>query len=263
MPRHQTLRATLDWSYELLPEPERVVLRRLGIFAGAFSLEAASAVAPRAELAPAEVVDGLSDLVAKSLVAVNVNSIIARYRLLDTARAYALEKLAQSGELDAVARRHAEFYRDLFERAEIEWETRRTAEWVADYGWRLDNLRASLGWAFSPNGDLTIGVAVTAAAVPLWMHLSLLDECRSRVERALAALSAGANQDARREMKLYAALGASLIYTRGVTGPEIGTAGTKALELAETLDDAEYQLRSLWGLYILMPRAVGVASLWR
>jgi hypothetical protein len=69
---------------------------------------------------------------------------LTRYRLLETTRAYALEKLAQNGELDAVARRHAEFYRDLFERAETEWETRPSAEWLADYGWRLDNLRAAL-----------------------------------------------------------------------------------------------------------------------
>jgi predicted ATPase len=81
------------------------------------------------------------------------------------------------------------------------------------------------------------------------MHLSLPEECRDRVERALGALAAGAGRDARREMKLHAALGASLIYTRGPTGPETGAAWTTALEIAEGLDDAEYQLRSLWGLW--------------
>ena len=113
---------------------------------------------------------------------------------------------------------------------------------------QIDNLRAALDWAFSPDGDASIGVALTAAAVPLWMHLSLMDECRGRVERALAAIAAGASRDARREMKLHAALGASLMYTRGAV-PEIGAAWTKALEIAESLDDAEYQLRSLWGLW--------------
>jgi hypothetical protein len=76
-----------------------------------------------------------------------------------------------------------------------------------------------------------------------------MEECRSRVEQALAALAAGANRDARREMKLHAALGASLIPTRGAAGPEIGAAWTKALEIAESLDDTEYRLRSLWGLW--------------
>ena len=93
LPRHQTLRATLDWSYELLAEPERVILRRLAIFAGSFSLEAAGAVAASPEIAPSDVVDGLSSLVAKSLVAAEVDGAVARYRLLDTTRAYALEKL--------------------------------------------------------------------------------------------------------------------------------------------------------------------------
>src|SRR5204862_4589774 len=83
LPRHQTLRATLDWSYQLLPEPERMILRCLAIFAGAFSLESASAVARSAGLAPAEVVDGLSNLIAKSLVVAEVAGYVASYRLLD------------------------------------------------------------------------------------------------------------------------------------------------------------------------------------
>jgi predicted ATPase/DNA-binding winged helix-turn-helix (wHTH) protein len=249
LPRHQTLRATLDWSYELLAEPERVILRRLAVFAGFFSLEAAGAVAASPEAAPSEVVDGVSSLVAKSLVAAEIDSAIARYRLLDTTRAYALEKLGDSGELEAIARHHAEYYRDLFERAEAEWEAQPAAEWLADYGRQIDNLRAALDWAFSPGGDNSIGVALTAAAVPLWMHLSLMEECRGRVERALAAITAGAGRDARREMQLHAALAASLMFTRGAVS-EIGAAGTRALEIAESLGNAEYQLRSLWGLWV-------------
>ncbi|HEX4153156.1 MAG TPA: hypothetical protein VHY75_13195, partial [Steroidobacteraceae bacterium] len=247
LPRHQTLRATLDWSYELLLEPERVVLRRLAVFAGGFSLEAAGAVVASVELAPGEVVDEVLDLVTKSLVVTETDGTVARYRLLNTTRAYALEKLDESGEGEAVARRHAEYGRDLFERAETEAETRPRAEWLADYGRWIGNMRAALDWAFSPAGDASIGVALTAAAVPLWMHTSLLDECRTRVERALATIEGEERADLRREMKLHAALGASLLYTRGAV-PESGAAWTKALELAESLDNAEYQLRSLWGL---------------
>jgi predicted ATPase/DNA-binding winged helix-turn-helix (wHTH) protein len=98
LPRHQTLRGTLDWSHELLPEPERVLLSRLAVFAGVFSLEAAGAVVASAEVTPSEVVEGLANLVAKSLVAAEVDGTVARYRLLDTTRAYALEKLGESGE---------------------------------------------------------------------------------------------------------------------------------------------------------------------
>jgi predicted ATPase/DNA-binding winged helix-turn-helix (wHTH) protein len=248
LPRHQTLRATLDWSYELLAEPERVVLRRLAVFAGPFGLEAAAAVAGGADLAPADVVEALSNLVAKSLAATEPDAALARYRLLDTTRAYALEKLGGSGERPAAAGRHAAFYRDLFERAEAEWQTRPMAEWLGAYGRQIDNLRAALDWAFGPGGDAAAGVALTAAAVPLWLHLSLLEECRGRIERALAALAAGTPRDPRREMKLHAALGAALLFTQGAV-PALGAAWTKALELAEQLGDAEYRLRSLWGLW--------------
>jgi predicted ATPase/DNA-binding winged helix-turn-helix (wHTH) protein len=249
LPRHQTLRATFDWSYELLSEPERVVLRRIAIFAGAFRLEAAGAVVASPEVTPSEAVEGLANLVAKSLVAAEVDGRVARYRLLDTTRAYAVEKLDESGERDRIACCHAGYYRDVFERAEAEWETRPAAEWLADYGWQIDNLRAALDWSFSPNGDASIGVALTAAAPPLWMHLSLMEECRDRVVSALAALATGEDQDARREMKLHAALGGSLIFTRGGAVPETGAAWAKALEMAEALGDAEFQRRSLWGLW--------------
>ncbi|HEX4193917.1 MAG TPA: hypothetical protein VHY80_12495, partial [Stellaceae bacterium] len=251
LPRHQTLRATLDWSYELLPEPERTVLRRLAVFAGPFALEAPIAVVASPEIAPSEVVDGLFNLVEKSLVVAEIDgTVVARYRLLDTTRAYALEKLGDSGERERIARCHAGYYNDLFERAEAEWETRPTPEWAAEYGLQIDNLRAALDWAFSPNGDASIGVALTAAAVPLWLHLSLLDECLGRVERAIAAMEVGTNPDARHEMKLHATLGALLMYTHGkaaVAGA--GAAWTRAFEIAESLDDAEYRLVSLWGLW--------------
>jgi predicted ATPase len=167
--------------------------------------------------------------------------------LLDTTRAYALEKLGESGERERLARRHAEFYRDLLEQAETEWETRPTSEWLTDSGRQIDNLRAALDWAFSPGGDAPVGVALTAAAVPLWTHLSLMEEYRDRVEQALAVIGAGAIRDARREMKLHAALGTLLTYC-STDVPKIGAAWTKALEIAESLDDPEYQLRSVRGL---------------
>ena len=248
LPRHQTLRAMLDWSFGLLPERERAILRRLAIFVGSFRLEAASAVVASAEIAPSEVVEGLSDLVSKSLVSASVDGTIAGYRLLETTRAYALEKLADSGEYERLARRHAEYYRDLFEQAEAEWERQPTAEWLADYGRKIDNLRAALDWSFSPSGDASVGVALTGAAVPLWVHLSLLDECRTRVEQAIATIEGEGKADARREMKLYAALGLSLVETRGPL--PAAAAWTKVLAIAETLEDTEYQLRALGGLYM-------------
>jgi len=107
LPRHQTMHATLDWSHGLLSEPERVVLRRLAVFAGVFTLEAARAVATSADIPAQEVVDCVATLVAKSLLSTDVVGTVVHYRLLETTRAYAREKLGESGELQQVARRHA------------------------------------------------------------------------------------------------------------------------------------------------------------
>ena len=110
------------------------------------------------------------------------------------------------------ARRHATRYLELFGGAEAEAETRPTDEWLAIYGPRIDNVRAALDWAFSPSGDASLGVSLTIAAVPLWVQLSLLGECRERVERALASLSDADPASDRACMQLSAALGWSLMH---------------------------------------------------
>jgi hypothetical protein len=201
-----------------------------------------------AELSPSEVIDRLSNLVARSLVSTETDGSLVRYRLLDTTRAYSLEKLRESSEGEQLGRRHAEYYRDRFERAETELEARPAAEWLADYGRRIDNLRAALDWAFSPGGDASIGGALATAAVPLWMHLSLMDECRFRVEQALAASGAEPDRDMARRMKLYTALATSLNYTRGQV-PETVEAWSIALTATEKLDDTEHRLQALYGLW--------------
>src|SRR5215831_18559015 len=188
LPRHQTMRATLDWSYELLSESERVVLRRLGVFVGVFTPDAATAVAASVDIPAADVEDAVANLVGKSLLSTDVGGAIVRYRLLETTRAYAREKLVESAEFEHLARRHAEYYRDLFQRAGVEFETRPTAEWLAAYRPHFDDVRLALDWAFSPGGDAGVAVALTAAAMPMWTHLSLVTECRGRAEQAIASL---------------------------------------------------------------------------
>jgi predicted ATPase/DNA-binding winged helix-turn-helix (wHTH) protein len=247
LPRHRTLTATLDWSHDLLSDTERMVLRRLGVFAGWFSAEAAVAA-----VGLHEGVAGLEDiagLINKSLVAADVSGTTAYYRLLDTTRAYALEKLADAGESNATARRHAEHYRDLLERAQADWERLPTKTLLSDYGRQLDNVRVALDWSFGSDGDTGVAMALTAAAVPLWKHLSLMEECRARVNQALTA----PRQDGPgtvREMQLSAALGATLLSTISSSGAEIATAWTRTLEIAEALGDVDYQLRALWGLWL-------------
>jgi predicted ATPase/DNA-binding winged helix-turn-helix (wHTH) protein len=239
MPRHQTMRAVVDWSYSLLSEYEQGFFRALGIFAGGFTVEAAAAVAMDATGVSA--IDRLADLTAKSLVVADVDGMKPRFRLLDTIRAYALEMLGGTGEHEPVTRRHATYYRELFERAEAEAPVRATSEWLADYAPDLDNLRAALDFAFSAGGEASIGVALTAAALPLWIRLSLLEECRRRAQQALGAAS---TESPRQVMRLQAALGAST-----PEASEMVSTFTEVLDTAKRLDDLEYQLRALWGLY--------------
>jgi predicted ATPase/DNA-binding winged helix-turn-helix (wHTH) protein len=254
LPRQQTLRATLDWSHDLLSEPERVVLRRLAVFAGGFTLEAAAAVAAGGDIAEDDVAGTVAQLVAKSLVAADIGGAVAIFRLLETTRAYAFEKLVDSGELGAVARRHAEYYCGLLERAEAEWDARPAAEWLADHGRGLDNLRAALTWAFGPAGDPAIGAAMVAASTRLWINLSLLGESRDWIERALPHLDAASELGRQRAMLLYAALGMSLVHTQGSVH-ETAAAWNRACELAEQLRDSEYQLQARFGLYAYHLRA--------
>jgi predicted ATPase/DNA-binding winged helix-turn-helix (wHTH) protein len=247
LPRQQTLLATLDWSYELLSETEARVLRHLGVFNGGFSLDAAAAVMDN--LDAMAVADSMAGLVAKSLVAVDLQAGDDHYRLLDTTRAYALDKLGASGERREVARRHAEYFQKALIQAEADSNSLPQADWQRRYGRLLSNVRAGLDWAFAKDGDKQMGAALAAAAVPLWVHLSLFGECRERTELALAQLKDGAPDSTRLRMQLSAALGWSLTYSQG-RARDAGPALAVTLELADRLDDKDYRLRALWGLCI-------------
>jgi predicted ATPase/DNA-binding winged helix-turn-helix (wHTH) protein len=243
VPRHRTMEAVVDWSYGLLSEDEQRFFRALGVFAGGFNVQAAATVAMGAATTDADAIDRLADLVAKSLIVADASGTKPRFRLLDTTRAFGLAKLDTSGDHEATARRHAEYYRILFEHAEGEATTRSTDDWLRDCAQEIDNLRAALDWAFSSAGDGSLGVALTNAAFPLWVRLSLLEECRGRTQQALRTFGTGERQDSREQMRLHAALGAS------TSDPsEMDAALMKTLEIATSLDDIEYQLRALRGL---------------
>ncbi len=238
--RHRTMQAVIEWSYGLLSEDEQQFFRALGIFAGGFTGEAAAAVAADEATTGVNAIDRLVDLGAKSLVVADVGDSKQRFRLLDTTRAYAMEKLDESGEHEAAARRHATYYRQYFARA----ETEAPSGPIVEHAQEIDNLRAALDWAFSSGGDASTGVSLTGTAVPLWIRLSLLEECRGRVQQALGALGTTSNEDPRQAMRLHAALGAST-----AEASEMTAAFTKALEIARRLGDREYHLRALRGLY--------------
>jgi predicted ATPase/DNA-binding winged helix-turn-helix (wHTH) protein len=188
LPRQQTLRATLDWSHGLLSEAERRVLRRVSLFLGGFALEAATAVATDETIGASAVADLLERLVARSLVIAEASDADARYRMLETTRAYGREKLGAAGETEATQRRRAEYFRGQFERAVDDWRRVPEAAWRARYLPEVDNVRAALEWAQGSNGDAAIAVGLAGASGPVWTSLSLYGEGVQRLDAAAARL---------------------------------------------------------------------------
>src|SRR5271163_3743618 len=251
LPRHETLNAMLDWSYSLLADREKVVLCRLSVFVGDFTLQAASSVASETGADDADVIDVVAGLVAKSLISTTVISESTYYRLLDTTRAYAANKLAERGEADRIARRHAIFYSNFLEHDEIIQSLFGEHD-LSGYAPHIGNVRAALGWALSDRGDVAVGIELATWAAPLFIGLSLLEECRGWCERALAALD-DASRGTRREMILQEALAMSTMFTRGHTD-QVRAAIERGLALAEACQDRGRQLRLLAGLNFFLGR---------
>ena len=184
VPRQQTLRATIAWSYALLAENERTLLRRLGLFPASFTLQGATAVASEDALPEDDVLDALAGLVDKSLVVPLGGERQNRYRLLESTRAFALEKLAGSGE-SLLPSRLCAHMKDVIRRAHDQWPTTPTAEWVSLYEPEVENLRAALGWSLGPDGDTALGLELAGYSDHLWRELALLPEQHRWFELAL------------------------------------------------------------------------------
>ena len=240
--RHRTIKATLDWSYRLLRWGEKTLFRRLAIFVGGFAPEAASGVAASADRSAPKVAERIASLVMKSLAVAEMIGEDVRFRLLETTRAYALAMLQESGEADELSRRHAIYYRDL-----VEAPRRASARdgLSAALAPELDNIRAALRWAFAPEAEGHIGVALAAASSPIWFDMSLLAECRAWMGKALDHLDA-ADWGTRLEMVLQTSLGFSLMFTEGMS-ERAHAALSSARVLAEGVEDPDYQLRAIAG----------------
>jgi predicted ATPase/class 3 adenylate cyclase len=183
LPRHQTMRALIDWSYDLLSNDERALFRKLSIFAGGFTLESASAVCSDAAIDELAVLDLLSSLVDKSLVQAEPVGSGTRYRLLESTRQYAREKLTESGAYDAVARAHAAAYLALAEELDDARETTPDRMWDKRAEPELENFRAALGWAFGTPGDVLLGQRLAGALREVWYAFGVA-EGRRWVQRA-------------------------------------------------------------------------------
>jgi predicted ATPase len=192
--RQRTLYATIDWSFSLLSPAEQIVLRRLSVFIDGCTLDGAIAVCAGGGIAADQVFDLLSTLVGKSLVLPETSGPATRYRMLETTRQFAADKLAAAGE--DRKREMAEYLCALFNVAELEWPTTGTDRWVAGYGTETENFRAAVDWAFAPKdahgdapGDAALGVVLVSCAGALAEEKSLQADLRRWTTAALPHIS--------------------------------------------------------------------------
>jgi predicted ATPase/class 3 adenylate cyclase/DNA-binding CsgD family transcriptional regulator len=239
--RQQTLRASVDWSHALLTEPERVLFRRLAVFLGGFDLAAAQAVAGAGDVQRYQVLDQLTLLVDKSLVVADDSGERTRYRLLETVRQYALEKLGESGEADAVRTRHRDHYTSmaavLDAPAGSNYEQR-----IEQANIEIDNLRAAFGWS-RENSDTELALVLASSLQPLWEARGRIQEGRTWFDTALADLDA-------QHPGVAPAVRARALADKAVLDTWVGAAAStdqahQALAIARDVDDPALLARTL------------------
>ena len=270
--RQQTLRASVDWSHALLTEPERILFRRLAVFLGGFDLDAAQAIAGDGDVESYQVLDLLTLLVDKSLVVAESTRGPTRYRLLETVRQYALEKLGESGEADAIRSRHRDHYTSLAALLDAPARTGHEQR-IEQAQTEMDNLRAAFGWSLE-NADIEQALALASTLQPLWRARGRIREGRAWFGAALTdqnalpadvapavrarALAdkamldvwvdgAGSLDEAQRALAIAREVDDPAVLTRALTAcghvagysgdAQAGTYFTEAAGLARTLDD--------------------------
>jgi predicted ATPase/DNA-binding XRE family transcriptional regulator len=233
VPRHATMRAVIDWSYDLLSPAEQLLFNRLATFVGTFTLETATAVCAD-ENVPHDVLESLSSLIGQSLVMVDLSHDSARYHLLEATRQYALERLKASGEQHALAGRHALALLAVAERLDREWYGASEQTWFHEAEAELDNFRAALAWSLEERNDLRTGRLIAGALARLWYSLSPV-EGRRWVRLAIDSISDNTRVD--ELAQLYIA-DAELSGALGESAASLASA-EQALRLRSALDDLQ------------------------
>lgn len=231
LPRQQTMRATIDWSYDLLSEAERALARRSSVFSGGWTLEAAEAVCTGEALQPGDIFELQMSLVEKSIAVAESEGGDPRFHLLESTRAYALEKLAETGERHRLLRRHAQWVGDFSELAYAQnWELP-LERWAPPVEAEQDNIRAALAWAIGERGDPVLGATIAGALIGFWYRRPVVGiEGRRWVEAALALVDEAAH------LFLVARLHFTLALIS--SGEKSLESARRALELFERLDDS-------------------------
>jgi tetratricopeptide (TPR) repeat protein len=252
LPRHQTLRATFDWSFALLDANTRMLFRRLALFGARFTFEGMCAVVCDQKLSIASAISGIGELVAKSLVTAEFEGPVAQYRLSESARAYALEKLQAEGERKEVAARNARYLSTRIQ-TRLEERHRSGRATSSEIQSSLEDARNAYEWAFSTEGDALLGIELASNLACALFDCGLLEECCACASHAVDAIDnmPPKSVDVISEMRLRTALAMALPYVRGTISALV-TLWQQVLRLATEADDVEYQARAIWGLWNTM-----------
>jgi predicted ATPase/DNA-binding CsgD family transcriptional regulator len=241
--RHQTLKMAMDWSYALLSEQERLLLSRVSVFSGSWSLHAAEIICGADDIASFEVLDLLTRLVDTSLVLAETYHGEARYRLLETIRQYGWDRLEDAGAATEVRRRHRDWYLAMTEQAEPKLRGHEQEFWFRRLEMEHDNLRAALEWSLTDAGDAEAGMRLAGALAYFWRTRDYFSEGSGWLERALShdsAVSASVRAKAARTL-------AYILVLQGEVDRAAAWA-EEALALSRQLGDKQSIGQSLWSL---------------
>ncbi|MES2073142.1 MAG: winged helix-turn-helix domain-containing protein [Pseudomonadota bacterium] len=245
--RHQTLGATLDWSFKLLTDDEKRLLHRFSVFPASFSLEAAIEVCC-IDFDRSKAIELIASLVSKSLVTVDAGGATLRYGMLDTTKTYCRKKQSEFGEDVRISERFASYF--------SVWARERSAlskDALDDFRLELPNLRAALEWHFRDGGQMSDAVKFAAALCPMMMRFSQVAECSRWAQAALSQMPP-AFVGSECELRLQGALGQSLMFTRGDGSGEAASAFLRSIEIAEQLGAFPSNLHLLNGYAVLLHR---------
>ena len=245
LPRHRTLAATFDWSYELLSEDEQRMLRLLAIFKERFSLEGAQALADAWGL---DALTLLRNLVEKSLVAADIQDETTPYRLLESMRSYATRKLDSNGEREAASEAHALYMGRRLDEAKLAMKTMEHQTWLDTYARSFDDVSAALTWTTTIKGEPLLGARLATASAPLWFRRALFVEYSLLLKGLLEKLPQ-IESDPLVALRVYSPLANCLVAMYGPT-EETDTALSRALDAARALGQADEELPLLWTLFI-------------
>jgi non-specific serine/threonine protein kinase len=242
LPRQQTLRACIDWSHDLLGGPERTLLRRLSVFTGGCSLEAAEAVCPGGDVEADLVLDPLTGLVDKSLIQAEEYGGVGRYRLLETVRQYAADRLRESGEVATLRDRHLGYFLRLAEESERAIQGAEGSQWLARLEMEHENLRAALQWG-QESGEIGTDLRLAAALCWFWLHHGHWREGRQWLEGMLSRDASG-ELTARRERARALVFAGHLAWSQGEHA-HAGPLFEEGLDLARRIGDRAAEAHAL------------------